>query len=82
MAAPLAARPSTAGAMAHGKRSEESVCVAVNIRPLIDIELDQGCQECLFVTPGLNQVCCRKRWSAVLMCCAFCTSDDALQQPN
>jgi len=32
------------------------VCVAVNIRPLIDIELDQGCQECLFVTPGINQV--------------------------
>ena len=39
-----------------GKKSEESVCVAVNIRPLIDIELDQGCQECLYVTPGLGQV--------------------------
>ncbi|GBF91684.1 kinesin family member heavy chain [Raphidocelis subcapitata] len=53
MAAPAASRPSTAGA---SKKSEESVCVAVNIRPLIDIELDQGCQECLFVTPGLSQV--------------------------
>ena len=40
-----------------GRKSEESVCVAVNIRPLIDIELDQGCQECLFVTPGIGQVC-------------------------
>ncbi|KIZ01228.1 kinesin family member 3/17 [Monoraphidium neglectum] len=39
-----------------GKKSEESVCVAVNIRPLIEIELDQGCQECLYVTPGLGQV--------------------------
>ncbi|KAI8464754.1 MAG: hypothetical protein J3K34DRAFT_525930 [Monoraphidium minutum] len=52
-AAAAAARPSAAGA---AKKSEESVCVAVHIRPLIDIELDQGCQECLFVTPGSGQI--------------------------
>lgn len=54
-----AARPGTAagsGAGAGAKKAEESVCVAVNIRPLIDIELEQGCQECLSVTPGLPQV--------------------------
>jgi hypothetical protein len=65
-AAPAAAplqreRPSTGG----GKRSEERVCVAVNIRPLIDIELEQGCQECLFVAPGMNQV---RRRHAVVAC--------------
>lgn len=32
------------------------MCVAVNIRPLIDIELSEGCQECLYVTPGQPQV--------------------------
>lgn len=51
-AAPPRATSSNSGA----KKSEESVCVAVNIRPLIDIELDQGCQECLYVTPGTSQV--------------------------
>ena len=41
----------------------ESVCVAVHVRPLIDLETDQGCGECLQVTPGQPQVnnqCTRK----------------------
>jgi hypothetical protein len=52
---PAAAAAAPPQAQTNSKR-EESVCVAVNIRPLIDIELDQGCQECLFVAPGQNQV--------------------------
>jgi hypothetical protein len=32
------------------------VKVAVNIRPLIDIELAAGCQEALYVPPGEPQV--------------------------
>lgn len=36
--------------------STESVAVAVHIRPLIEQELDQGCEECLEVTPGVPQV--------------------------
>jgi hypothetical protein len=34
----------------------ESVQVAVHVRPLIDSEIADGCQECLFVTPGAPQV--------------------------
>lgn len=37
--------------------SEESnVCVAVKIRPLVAFEIDDGCRESLFVTPGCPQV--------------------------
>ncbi|GFR40655.1 hypothetical protein Agub_g1240 [Astrephomene gubernaculifera] len=35
---------------------ESNVCVAVKIRPLSPTELDDGCRESLFVTPGLPQV--------------------------
>ena len=38
------------------KEEECSVCVAVNIRPLIGNELVEGCQECLDVDAGLAQV--------------------------
>ncbi len=34
----------------------DAVCVAVQIRPLVDAELAQGCQPCLTVTPGQPQV--------------------------
>ena len=44
------------GARGGGAPEEEcSVCVAVHVRPLIDIELVDGCQECLKVTPGVPQ---------------------------
>ncbi|GMH44881.1 hypothetical protein BSKO_12838 [Bryopsis sp. KO-2023] len=44
-----------------GEGEECSVCVAVNIRPLIGQEIVEGCQECLNVTPGQPQVsCCAK----------------------
>eukprot|EP00951_Prasinocladus_malaysianus_P043370 scaffold540420_cov34-Prasinocladus_malaysianus.AAC.1 len=32
-----------------------NVCVAVHVRPLIDIETAEGCQETLFTTPGQKQ---------------------------
>jgi hypothetical protein len=35
---------------------QESVCVAVNIRPLIEPELIEGCKPALLVTPGEPQV--------------------------
>lgn len=35
---------------------EDSVVVAVNVRPLIDLELAEGCKPCLHVTPGEPQV--------------------------
>lgn len=54
--ASAAAGAASGSAPGASKRSEESVCVAVNIRPLIEIELEQGCQECLSVAPGLPQV--------------------------
>lgn len=60
-----------------GKKSEESVCVAVNIRPLIEIELDQGCQECLYVTPGLGQVRLQR-----LRCWACCVPPAGAAQPQ
>ncbi len=34
----------------------ESVVVAINMRPLVDSELAEGCKECLLVTPGEPQV--------------------------
>ena len=39
-----------------GASDSESVCVAVHVRPLIDLEHEQGCRECLEVTPGQSQV--------------------------
>ena len=39
-----------------GAAASEAVCVAVHIRPLIEQELEQGCAECLAVTPGMPQV--------------------------
>lgn len=38
------------------KEEECSVCVAVNIRPLIGAELVEGCQECLQVAAEQAQV--------------------------
>lgn len=38
------------------KEEECSVCVAVNIRPLIGNELVEGCQECLQVAAEQAQV--------------------------
>ncbi|GLI69654.1 hypothetical protein VaNZ11_014325 [Volvox africanus] len=35
---------------------ESNVCVAVKIRPLVASEIDEGCRESLFVTPGCPQV--------------------------
>ncbi|KAG2444138.1 hypothetical protein HYH02_009078 [Chlamydomonas schloesseri] len=35
---------------------ESNVCVAVKIRPLVPAEVDDGCRETLFVTPGLPQI--------------------------
>lgn len=43
---------------ANAGDDECRVVVAVHIRPLIDTELGDGCQECLFVAPGQPQVCC------------------------
>lgn len=34
----------------------QNVCVAVNIRPLINAELDNACRTCLSVPPGQVQV--------------------------
>jgi len=36
--------------------ASEAVMVAVHVRPLIEQELEQGCAECLTVTPGAPQV--------------------------
>ncbi|GIM16243.1 hypothetical protein Vretimale_18832, partial [Volvox reticuliferus] len=35
---------------------ESNVCVAVKIRPLVASEIDEGCRESLFVTPGCPQI--------------------------
>jgi kinesin family protein 4/21/27 len=43
-------------AAAQEARQEDSVVVAVNVRPLIDLELAEGCKPCLHVTPGEPQV--------------------------
>jgi hypothetical protein len=47
-----------------GVADSESVCVAVHVRPLIDLEHEQGCMECLEVTPGQPQV----RYSPIVTC--------------
>lgn len=44
-------RPATPGVS-----DSESVVVCVHVRPLIDLEHEQGCRECLEVTPGQSQV--------------------------
>lgn len=44
-------RPATPGVA-----DSESVVVCVHVRPLIDLEHEQGCRECLEVTPGQSQV--------------------------
>ena len=45
------------GAPAKQSADEDcSVCVAVHIRPLIAIELADGCQACLSVADGQKQV--------------------------
>jgi hypothetical protein len=41
-------------AAAHPQK--DSVKVAVNIRPLITVELQDGCTDCVTVTPGEPQV--------------------------
>lgn len=43
----------TAASGGAGAKDEEcSVCVAVKVRPLVPSELDDGCRESLFVSPG------------------------------
>ena len=55
----VAARPQTAGP-ANAEEEECCVCVAVHLRPLIDSELSEGCQECLVVeSPDQPVVRCR-----------------------
>lgn len=39
-----------------GSDQECCVCVAVHVRPLIDREIEQACQECLVVPYGQPQV--------------------------
>eukprot|EP00198_Chlamydomonas_reinhardtii_P003876 XP_001693212.1 kinesin family member heavy chain [Chlamydomonas reinhardtii] len=41
---------------AAASAEESNVCVAVKIRPLVPAEVDDGCRETLFVTPGLPQI--------------------------
>lgn len=36
--------------------SEDSVKVAVRIRPLVKTEIERGCQTCLDVIPGESQI--------------------------
>ena len=38
------------------QQEESCVLVAVNVRPLIDLELAEGCKPCLHITPGEPQV--------------------------
>jgi kinesin family protein 4/21/27 len=40
-------------------QQKDSVKVAVNIRPLITVELQDGCTDCVTVTPGEPQVTIR-----------------------
>lgn len=54
--APLPPPAAAAAATADGAAAAESVVVAINIRPLVDSELAEGCKECLLVTPGEPQV--------------------------
>ena len=51
----LAARADAAGPDADAGGEECAVCVCVHIRPLIEQEALEGCQECLRVTPGQPQ---------------------------
>ena len=47
------------GSVAKQTADEDcSVCVAVHIRPLIAVEVADGCQTCLAVADGQKQVCC------------------------
>lgn len=36
--------------------SDDTVCVALRIRPLVESEIEKGCQMCLDVVPGEPQV--------------------------
>lgn len=36
--------------------SDDTVCVALRIRPLVESEIEKGCQMCLNVVPGEPQV--------------------------
>lgn len=60
--APVPASAAAAAAVAPSPQEDaskagESVCVAINIRPLVAAELEEGCKECLTITPGEPQVC-------------------------
>lgn len=50
------APPPMPPAAAAADAAAESVVVAINMRPLVDSELAEGCKECLLVTPGEPQV--------------------------
>lgn len=41
---------------AAAPQQKDSVKVAVNVRPLITVELQDGCTDCVTVTPGEPQV--------------------------
>lgn len=49
--------PAAAPAVAEPEGDECSVCVAVHVRPLIDSELQEGCDALLTTTPQQPQVC-------------------------
>ena len=51
------ALPSAAPAVPEQEADECSVCVAVHVRPLIDSELQEGCDALLTTTPQQPQVC-------------------------
>lgn len=53
-AQPEALQPGNNGAAATAA-AQESVCVAVNVRPLIESELIEGCKPTLYITPGEPQ---------------------------
>ena len=52
------ALPTAAPAAVPEQEADEcSVCVAVHVRPLIDSELQEGCDALLTTTPQQPQVC-------------------------
>lgn len=58
---PTAALPAAVGGQDDSGKGE-SVCVAIHVRPLVPAEQEEGCRECLCITPGAPQV--SRRWLA------------------
>lgn len=67
--------PAAAPAVAEPEADECSVCVAVHVRPLIDSELQEGCDALLTTTPQQPQVCVgrsaaqKRPWFKLLTTC-------------